>query len=126
MNWLIPTRPLNYRPPRHPEPLKLIIGAKPVYRAHYTGTGFIAGTATGIVTVDGRPAARRILCIRRDNFRVVRDTWSKPDGTYLLPGLNPQMDFIVLALDHEGRWEPVAWDWVRPATELPSPAAPGP
>nr|DAQ73717.1 MAG TPA: hypothetical protein [Caudoviricetes sp.] len=109
-------------PPRHSEPLRTILtGGWLIKDVRNGGTGYVAGTAGGIVTVDGRPASRRILCLRRDNFHLVRDTWSKEDGTYLIPHLDPKLDYIVMAVDHEARWEPVAWDWVKPADSAPSP-----
>lgn len=116
INAVVGFRPLFFQPPRLAKPIQAMVGLRPLWRdERYGGHGLIAGTAGGIVTVGGRPAARRILCISRENFRIVRDTWSKPDGSYLLPHLNPDKDFIVLALDHEQKFEPVAWDWVRPA-----------
>lgn len=122
MNLLISSGLLIYSPPRHPVPLRLIIPSGQLFKDTTNGgTGYVAGTAGGIVTVDGRPASRRVLCFRRDNFRLVRDTWSKEDGTYLLSHLDPKLDYIVMAVDHEARWEPVAWDWVKPADSAPSP-----
>ena len=123
MNLLLPSGLLVYSAPRHPIPLRLIIPSGLLFKDYLNGgTGYIAGTAGGIVTVDGRPVSRRVLCIRRDNFRLVRDTWSKDDGTYLLHHLDVNQDYIVMAVDHEKRWEPVAWDWIKPADgTAPSP-----
>lgn len=122
MNLLISDGLLLYAPLRPTEPRRLVVPDGMLLKDYLNGgSGYFAGTAGGIVTVDGRPASRRVLCLRRDNFRLVRDTWSKEDGTYLLPHLNPKLDYIVMAVDHEARWEPVAWDWVKPADSAPSP-----
>lgn len=85
-----------------------------------TGRGYIAGTAgtSGIVTVNGQPARRRILLFDRSNFKAVRDVWSLPDGTYRLPYLDPDKEYLVLALDNrESGYHPVARDFIRPHTD---------
>lgn len=116
INAIVGQRPLFFQPPRLAKPIQAMVGLQPLWRdERYGGHGLIAGTAGGIVTVGGKPARRRILCISREDFHIVRDVWSKSDGSYLLQHLNPEKDFIVLALDHEQKFEPVAWDWVRPA-----------
>ena len=122
MNLLISDGLLFYASVRRLTPLNVVVPDGLLHKDHLNGgTGYFAGTAGGIVTVDGRPASRRVLCLRRDNFRLVRDTWSKEDGTYLLQHLDPKLDYIVMAVDHEARWEPVAWDWVKPADSASSP-----
>ncbi|SNU78701.1 Uncharacterised protein [Neisseria zoodegmatis] len=104
------------RRPRHPQPL---FGAvKSRAGNHYGrthGGGFIAGRGDGILTVGGQPAERRILLFERGTFKLVRGAWSRPDGTYLLDRINPDRDYLVLALDHKRQYEPVAYDFVRPA-----------
>ncbi|MBF0803365.1 hypothetical protein IR141_03195 [Neisseria sp. 19428wB4_WF04] len=82
-------------------------------RSH--GGGFIAGRGDGILTVGGQPAEQRILLFERETFALVRGVWSRPDGTYLLDRINPDRDYLVLALDHKRQYEPVAYDFVRPA-----------
>lgn len=102
--------------PRHPKPL---FGTVKSHTANYYGrthgSGFIAGRGGGILTVGGQPAERRIILFERATFQVVRDTWSRPDGTYLLDRLNPDHEYLVLAVDHKKQYEPVAYDFVRPA-----------
>ncbi|MCS4534235.1 hypothetical protein [Neisseria montereyensis] len=102
--------------PRHPKPL---FGTVKSHTANYYGrthgNGFIAGRGDGILTVGGQPAERRIILFERGAFQVVRDTWSRPDGTYLLDRLNPDREYLVLAVDHKKQYEPVAYDFVRPA-----------
>lgn len=84
------------------------------YGRHH-GRGFIAGRGEGIVTVGGTPAARRILLFERGRFVLVRSIWSKADGTYLFDRLNESMEYMVVAVDHKKQYEPVAYDFVRPA-----------
>lgn len=79
------------------------------------GTGYIAGEGEGIVTVNGRPASRRVIAFApKYNFKPVRSTWSNPDGTYRLANLDIQSELIVMAIDHEGLYEPVAYDGIKP------------
>ena len=110
-------RPLLWRPPRHATPQYAVLRRRPLWRSRdYTGTGFIAGSGTGIVTVGGVPASRRVLLMARDRLRVIADVWSNDDGTYRFERLNEDQAYIVMALDHQGLYEPVAYDFVRPAS----------
>lgn len=125
-----------FRRPVHPTPLRMAVKgriclyrrishAAPMFSAvksraanHYGlhhGNGFIAGRGDGILTVGGEPAERRILLFDRETFKPVRGVWSRPDGTYLLDRINPGREYLVLALDHKKQYEPVAYDFVRPA-----------
>lgn len=81
------------------------------------GAAYIAGEDSGIVTIAGKPAARRILLIDKATLRIVDDVWSNADGTYRLDGLDENRCFIVLALDDQTDYEPVAWDDVQPYKE---------
>ncbi len=116
LRMAVKSRVSIYRRPRHPQPL---FGAvKSRAGNHYGrthGGGFIAGRGDGILTVGGQPAERRILLFERETFKLVRGVWSRPDGTYLLDRINPDRDYLVLALDHKKQYEPVAYDFVRPA-----------
>lgn len=79
------------------------------------GRGYFSGKETGIVTVGGIPASRHVLCMRRDNLKIVRDTWSNEDGTYLIKHLNPDHHYIIMALDNpDGRYDPIAYDMLKP------------
>lgn len=82
------------------------------------GRGYIAGTADGIVTVAGKPAARRIYLIDAQDMHMVRSTWSQSNGEYFIVYLNPNKEYLVLARDHLRQYEPVAWDYVQPATNM--------
>lgn len=81
-------------------------------------TGYIAGTADGIVTVGGRPAVKDIIVLDADTLIVMQRTGSLPNGHYLIAGLNPNQRYLVMCRDHERQYEPFCWDHVRPATDL--------
>ena len=79
-------------------------------------TGFVAGSGNGIVTVDGKPAQKRIVIFERlDSFPVLRQTWSYPDGTYFIDNLNKDKTYLVMAFDDKQKYEPVAWDFIKAA-----------
>lgn len=80
----------------------------------YGGRGYIAGEAEGIVSVGGQPAERKILLFERQVFKVIRTQWSKPDGTYRFDFLNPEKEFLMVALDHKKQYEPVSYDFIKP------------
>ena len=79
-------------------------------------SGFIAGGGNGIVTVDGKPAQKRIVIFERiDNLPVVHQTWSYHDGTYFISSLNKDKTYLVMAFDDKQKYEPVAWDFIKAA-----------
>lgn len=80
--------------------------------------GYIAGTADGIVTVNGNPAQRDIILLNTQNLSVVQRSQSLNSGHYLLNGLDPNQKYMVMARDYEQRYEPAVWDYVTPATDL--------
>lgn len=80
----------------------------------YGGRAYIAGDAEGIVSVGGQPAERKILLFERQYFKVIRSQWSKPDGTYRFDFLNPDKEFLMVALDHKKQYEPVSYDFIKP------------
>lgn len=107
---------LSFRLPRREGLLNGLAQSKAL--CHYGrthGAGFIAGRGDGIVTVGGVPASRQILLFERERFVLVRSTWSKDDGAYLFDRLNPDFEYLVLAVDHKKQYEPVAYDFVVPA-----------
>ena len=76
------------------------------------GPGFLAGEyPDGIVTVEGVPAEADLrVLLRSDDMLdglVVARARSKPDGTYLIPGLNPALEFDLVARK-EGRNDVIA------------------
>lgn len=120
MNTVFAPRILTWKPPRHAAPQNQAFAPHLLqHRGRNHGGAIIAGRGIGIVTVGGKPAARRILLIERERFKVIDDTWSAADGTYLFDQLDNSQDFLVLALDHKRQYEPVAYDYVRAVAEDP-------
>lgn len=79
--------------------------------------GFIAGNGNGIVTVDGKPSQKRIVVFERTKlFPCLRQTWSNADGTYLIPWLDVSKTYMVMAVDDKEKYEPVVWDFIKPAS----------
>lgn len=116
LQMAVKSRVSGFRRPRHPQPLFGAIKSRT--GNHYGmshGNGLIAGRGDGILTVGGEPAERRILLFDRDTFKLVRSVWSNPNGTYLFDRINPDREYLVLAIDHKKQYEPVAYDFVRPA-----------
>lgn len=82
------------------------------------GDGYIAGSADGIVTVQGKPASRKIWLLDAKTLAVVVAQWSLNDGRYLFLGLDPAREYLVMARDYKKEFEPFAWDYVKPADDL--------
>ena len=79
--------------------------------------GFIAGNGNGIVTVDGKPSQKRIVVFERTKLvPCLRQTWSNADGTYLIPWLDVSKTYMVMAVDDKEKYEPVVWDFIKPAS----------
>ena len=82
------------------------------------GTGYIAGTNNGIVTVTGQPASRQIVVINAKTLTLQTITKSFADGRYLIAGLNPNNTYLVMARDHNKEYRTTVFDYVTPATDL--------
>lgn len=85
------------------------------------GTGYIAGTAEGIVTVSGEPASRAIYLYALYNYKpmiLVAKVWSTDAGNYIFANLDTSMRYLIMARDYAGQYEPFAYDYVVPATDL--------
>ena len=87
------------------------------------GDGFIAGELSGeaeipdgLLTVNGVPTSREIEVRDRKSRRVVAVRRSNVDGTYRFPGLNPSLQYDVIARDFAGDYEDVIAGAVRPHT----------
>lgn len=62
---------------------------------------------TGTVTSDGTPVVRRVRLFDQPSGRLLRETWSAPDGSYSFNWLRAGT-FITLAHDHTGQFDPAA------------------
>ena len=86
------------------------------YQAY--GTGYIAGTNDGIVTVRGSPASRKIWLLDAQTLAIVKVVTSLPNGRYLFLGLNPDREYLVMVRDYKRELEPFAWDYVKPVNDI--------
>lgn len=81
-------------------------------------TGYIAGTGDGIVSVGGVPASRKIYIFDPILLTWLQTAKSLPSGHYLIQNLDPNKQYLILARDYNHEYEPAAWDYVTPATDL--------
>lgn len=83
--------------------------------AHHS---YIAGSGDGIVTVQGKPASRKIWLLNAQTMAVEQGITSLKNGHYMFFGLNPDKEYMVMVRDYKRELEPFAWDYVKPATDL--------
>lgn len=81
-------------------------------------SGYIAGTGDGIVTVQGKPASRKIWLLDAKTMTVEQVITSLRNGHYLFLGLDPAKEYLVMVRDYKKELEPFAWDYVKPADDL--------
>lgn len=81
-------------------------------------TGFIAGSADGIVTVAGKPESRKIWLFDARTMTVEQVVTSLKNGHYAFFGLNANKEYLVMVRDYKRELEPFAWDYVAPANDL--------
>lgn len=82
------------------------------------GTGYIAGSADGIVTVQGKPAARKIWLLNAQTMLIEKVTVSLKNGRYIFMGLDLDKEYLVMVRDYKKELEPFVWDYVKPADDL--------
>lgn len=82
--------------------------------AMFRGKTWISGVGEGIVTINGIPAVRQVVALEQPSLTVAAQTWSFPDGTYLLPNLDKSRLYIVMAYDYKGDYPPVAESHITP------------
>lgn len=86
-------------------------------------SGYIAGSGNGIVTVQGKPASRDIWLLNAQTMAVEQIITSLKNGHYIFIGLDANKQYLVMMRDLrpngvEQRYEPFAWDYIIPATDL--------
>lgn len=81
------------------------------------GSGYIAGANDGIVTVAGKPAARKIWLLNAQTMAVEQVITSLSNGHYIFLSLDPAKRYLVMVRDYKKEYEPFAWDDVPPATD---------
>ena len=81
-------------------------------------SGYIAGSGDGIVTVKGAPASRKIWLLDVQTMAVDQIITSLKNGHYAFFGLDPNHEYLVMVRDFKKEFEPFAWDYVKPASDL--------
>lgn len=87
----------------------------PLSLAHH---GYIAGAGDGIVTVQGKPASRKIWIMDAQTMLVEQVVVSLKNGHYMFLGLDIDKEYLVMVRDFRRELEPFAWDYVKPANDL--------
>lgn len=82
--------------------------------AAWNGPGYIAGESPGLLTVNSVPGARAIFVIERISKVVAGATFSAPDGSYRIDGLDPNQEFDVIARDWTITYNDVIVSRVKP------------
>lgn len=83
--------------------------------AHHS---YIAGTNDGIVTVQGKPASRKIWLLNAQTLAAEQVITSLNNGHYLFMGLDPAKKYLVMVRDYKKEYEPFVWDDVTAADDL--------
>lgn len=92
----------------------LLFNLRP-YRAGWgAGSGYLAGEDPGLVTVAGAPAAREIEIRIRKTRKIMATGFSASDGTWRFDGLDPAVEFDVMARDYAEVYNDVIRARVRP------------
>lgn len=96
----------------------MIVFADTIAMPKMGGAGYIAGTGDGIVTIQGKPASRKIWLFDAQTLAIVQVVTSLSNGHYLFLGLDPTKEYLVVARDYKKQYEPFCWDYVKPADDL--------
>lgn len=81
-------------------------------------SSYIAGSADGIVTVQGKPASRKIWLLNAQSLAIEQVQYSLKNGHYAFFGLDLSKEYLVMARDYKKEYEPFVWDFVKPAEDL--------
>ena len=85
-------------------------------------SGYIAGSGDGIVTVQGKPASRKIWLLDAQAVIVEQVVTSLNNGHYMFLGLDPNKKYIMIVRDFEPdgvKWtgEAAIWDYIEPMSD---------
>ena len=69
----------------------------------------------GIVQIEGSPAARRVRLFEAQSGRLLRETFSSPTGLYRFPNMRSDIEYILLADDHQRVYNAVVADKIKAA-----------
>lgn len=79
---------------------------------------YFAGRDEGIVTAGGQPSRKPIFVLDAKTLEFVASVWSLDNGHYLVRNIEPDREYLLIARDTQRGYEPVAYDYIKPATEL--------
>lgn len=80
----------------------------------FAGNGRVWGTVARKNTPTNVPMQRRVRLHRSRDGLLVRETWSKPDGSYEFKGIDPLYEYDVIAWDHERSYRSVVANNLTP------------
>lgn len=85
-------------------------------------SGYIAGSGDGIVTVQGKPASRKIWLLDAQSLAIEQVQTSLKNGHYAFFGLDPDKKYMMIVRDFEPdgivwRGEGAMWDYIEVATD---------
>ena len=84
----------------------------------FKNVGYVSGSGNGIVTVQGKPASRKIWLLDAQSLAVEQIITSLKNGPYIFLGLDPAREYLVMVRDYKKEYEPFVWDYVKPADDL--------
>ena len=84
-------------------------------QSRYTGRGYFSGEGSGIVTIAGTPARRRIFVFDEQTMMCVRDVYSHEDGTYRVDNLDETRTYILMGYDNLRQYNKIdGWAGMKP------------
>lgn len=92
-----------------------VIGGIIRVNAHFGGAGYLAGTDPyGLVSVASVPARRWVHLLERSSMTKVASVFANADGTWQFDGLDPAVEFDVIARDWSRTYNDVIIGFRRP------------
>ena len=70
---------------------------------------------TGVVQIEGTPAARRVRLFEAMSGRLLRETFSSTTGQYSFKNMRADIEYILLADDHTRVYNAVVADKIKAA-----------
>ena len=93
------------------------LAVEPVYTTidlDVGGCGRIYGTVKRKADTQNIPLVRRVRLHDSRTGALLRQTWSQEDGSYEFRDLNPDLEFDVIAWDHEGQFRSTIANNLKP------------
>ena len=89
------------QPPSQVLRTRQIAGPRSPADTEFGGSYQIYGTVASKGTPANTPLKRRVRLHRSKDGLLVRETWSKADGSYAFKGISGRYEYDVIAWDHE-------------------------